>query len=748
MISAALAYAEIGWAVLPVDPKTKQPLTIRGATDATTDPDRVKKLWSRHPEAAIGINAGRSGLVVIDVDPRNEGLRTLEQIERVNGPLWDTSALLARSGGGGFHYVYRASPELHVPAKLGPGIDVIAGNRYFIAPPSRHPSGNRYQWEATAGPFDASALAAMPAPPAWLVGPNTGGNVECDALAQIDPAEPETPERVALVLSALKAIDPDCTRDEYLRVLFALHSTGWDDAIERFGRPWASGSMHGSTAEKYSDKGFRSDVRRLRSDKPRAVTLGSLFEIAKGHGWDDPRKATTLADTFGDADNGSRFAARHRGRFLFVHAARKWLRWDGQRWANCEKREEKRAALEVLREALTDAHKALAEAPTDRNRASANAALSAYRNERRADALLNVAAVGPGMSIASPADLDANPFLLGVRNGVVDLRTGTLLAADPDLLISRQACAAFDRSAECPLWLDFLGTVFEHDTEIVEFMQRACGYALTGLVTEEKLFFMFGGGANGKSVFANVMNEVLGEYAATLRSVALARDPKGNGAEAEREKTRLPGARLVLINEVAASDVFDDQRVKEIVSRERISARHLYAESFDFMPTHKIFVRGNHQPGAMDASDGFWRRIVLIPFARQFTEGERIADLDRRIVNDERNGVFMWMLEGCLNWQRNGLQLPKKIKAASDAYRRDTDILGEWLESRCRLDPTAQATSSALFRSYQDFLRSLNMNSPSAKVFGRQLGQRGLSSRRSNGQTIYAGLALREWGEE
>lgn len=747
MISAALAYAEIGWAVLPVDPKTKQPLTSRGATDATTDLDRVKKLWSRHPEAAIGINAGRSGLVVIDVDPRNEGLRTLEQIESVNGPLWDTSALLARSGGGGFHYVYRASPELHVPAKLGPGIDVIAGNRYFIAPPSRHPSGNRYQWEATAGPFDASALAAMPAPPAWLVQPRASSEVDCDALAQLDPAEPETPARIALVLSALKAIDPDCSRDEYLRVLFALHSTGWPDVIERLAKPWASGSMHGTEAEKYSEKGFRSDVRRLRSDKPRTVTLGSLFDIAKRYGWKDPRNGASLPDTFGDADNGSRFAERHRGEFLFVHGAKEWFRWSGHRWALCESKEAKRIALKVLHDALFEAQEAVRSAPTDINRANANAALNAYRNQHRADALLEVAKVLPGMSIPNRSRFDTDPYQLCVRNGVVDLRTGTLLQAEPRMMLQRQAGASFDRSADCPQWLTFLESVFEGDTEMIDFLGRACGYALTGSVDEEKLFFLYGSGANGKSVFSNVLSGVLGEYAVSLRSVALARDPKGNGSEAEREKVRLPGERLVLINEVGVNDVFDDQRVKELVSRDPIAARYLYGESFDFLPSHKIFVRGNHQPAAMDSGDGFWRRIVLIPFTRQFSEGERIPDLERRILMEERDGVLMWLIEGCLQWQQGGLQIPAKVKAAGAAYRSDTDILGEWLECCCRLDPAAETASAELFRSYQDFLRGLNMNAPSAPVFGRRLSQRGYSSRRSNGRTIFVGLALREWGE-
>lgn len=268
------------------------------------------------------------------------------------------------------------------------------------------------------------------------------------------------------------------------------------------------------------------------------------------------------------------------------------------------------------------------------------------------------------MGIASPALLDANPLLLGVRNGVVNLRDGSLLVPDPAMHISRQAGASFDREARCPKWLKFLHDVFKGDRELIAFIQRACGYSLTGLMDEEVLFFMWGHGANGKSVFANVLHAVFGDYAVTVRATMLARDAKGNSGEAEREKARLPGARLALINEVGSADVFDDQRVKELVSRERVSARALYAESFEFMPTHTIWIRGNNQPGAMDTSDGFWRRIHLIGFTRQFAEDERVPDLDRQIIDSERDGILAWMIEGCVHWQREKLLAPASVKAA------------------------------------------------------------------------------------
>lgn len=281
------------------------------------------------------------------------------------------------------------------------------------------------------------------------------------------------------------------------------------------------------------------------------------------------------------------------------------------------------------------------------------------------------------------------------------------------------------------------------DPEMLGFLQRMCGYALTGLVDEEKLFFFYGTGANGKSVFANVTLAVFGEYGVTVRSALLARDYRGSGGDAEREKARLPGARIALMNETGQADVWDDQRTKEMVSRENISARQLYSESFEFRPTHKLFIRGNHQPGAMDGSDGFWRRIVLIGFTRQFSEAQRVPDLDRQIIEHELPGVLAWMVDGCLDWQKHGLQIPARITAAVNAYRKDTDLMGEWLESECNQTANAEGHSFELFTSYVQFLKEANVHAPSRAAFGRQLVQRGFRKRQSNGKTFYTGVAIR-----
>lgn len=742
-MAKALRYASLGWHVLPIKSGAKVPLIGEWQSKASCDPQTVRQWWQRFPDAGIGVHCGRSGVTVIDVDPRNDGLKTLAKLENERGWLMDHDCAIARTGGDGWHYVFRAHDGQRLPSKLGPGIDLLHGDHFFITEPSTHPSGKQYRWELGFSPLDIPELP--PLPDEWAqatpVYPIPHSEDSEDALSHLDPREPETPEKVKIVRSALKAITPDCDRGTYLRVLMALQSAGWD-CWKQMAEEWADGSMRGQPCSLFNEQHFARDCKGLEVDG--GVSLGTLFQYAKLAGWKDPRGDVSLHDFHGDADNGRRFAEKHRGQFLFVHSDKIWLQWDGMRWAKCEQGEERAAARQIALEGLDDAQAAMKANPTDRTRDDWRQATSVFRNEKRHDALLRVASSEPDMSISNPGKLDANPYLLGVRNGVVNLKTGELLPASPGMLISRQAGAAFEH-APCVQWLSFLHDVFEGDAEVLDFVQRAAGYALTGLVDEEKMFFLFGQGANGKSVFANVLHAVFGEYAVNVRSSLLTRDLRGQNSEGEREKIRLPGSRLALINEVGSHDMFDDARLKELVARDPIGARALYGESYQFMPTHKIFLRGNHQPGAVDSGDGFWRRMVLIPFKRQFAEHERIPDLERRILEAERDGVLGWMVEGCLAWQRGGLRIPNSVLAASDEYRRDTDLMGEWLETCCKRTQSEETSVGVLFEGYCRFLREAGVSTPSRSVFGRQLANRGYKTRQSNGKRLVMGLSLNEW---
>jgi putative DNA primase/helicase len=247
-----------------------------------------------------------------------------------------------------------------------------------------------------------------------------------------------------------------------------------------------------------------------------------------------------------------------------------------------------------------------------------------------------------------------------------------MLAAGPGMLITRQAAAEFDPDAKCPQWMKFLDQVFQGDADTVAFIRRALGYTLTGTTTEEKLFICYGWGANGKSVFGNTVAAVLGDYSQTAPPSLLTVRRDGDSGP-RNDVARVYGARALQINELNPGDRLDEQVVKMLAGRETLSARFLHREFFDFKPTAKPWLRTNHRPVITGEDDGIWRRILLIPFKRKFPLHECDRWLEQKLL-EECNGILAWMVQGCLEWQLDGLQPSALVKQESGTYRKKSDL--------------------------------------------------------------------------
>ena len=561
---------------------------------------------------------------------------------------------------------------------------------------------------------------------------------------------------MARIRSALAFLDPE-PRDMWLRVGAALKAqaaeTGND--VEPLFVEWARGDLrHDGARVPRTFQGEGDCVALLKTlrrdggeakDGPR-VTVASIFREAKLAGWRDPGELLgdedlgTFPETFGDRSNGARFARMHRGRLLFVGADKRWRSFDGVRWTASDGREME-AAKKTADAILTEAAAAVAAKPSDdaarRNHALA---LNVHRFAQRHREMLAMAQSEQGMRVRDVGAFDADPFLLGVPNGAVDLRTGRLLAPDPALLVSRITGAPFEPDATAPRWLQFLRDVFGGDATLCDFIRRAVGYTLTGDVREEVMFFAHGEGRNGKSVFANILAGVFGGYATIVGAELLAR--RGSDSEAARLRLRLPGARLALANETGEGDTFHDARLKELVSRERIPARALYGEAFDFQPTHKIWMRGNHKPAVLDGGDGFWRRLVLIPFAVTFPPGGP-EDLDSQILDAEAPGVLAWAVRGAIEWQRHGLDVPAALRAATAEYREAADVLAEWWRTSIRHSPGATLLVGAAYSDARRFFAEAGLAAPSRPAFIRRVARFGMRrEREGKAAEIFRNFAL------
>lgn len=727
----------------PRKKRGKHPMFEGHDRGATIDPDVIRR-EARHRGRNVGLHLGLSGLAALDVDPRNGGWEALAHLEEEHGPL--PRDIVGETGGGGIHIFFRADPARPLPSKLLPGIDVLQGNLYPILPPSRHISGKRYQWADGSSPADG-LLLLMP-PPEWVFSfsqkppaPKVGKDDWATSIRR--PPPEETAEEVRKAQSALEAVSSDCPYPQWIEIVWALASTEWSIARE-LALEWSENAPHRFEQEAFDRIWESADLER-----PDAVQIGTLYFYAKQEGWTATGAGTSLPDIIGDITNGRRFAAAHQGGFLHVTAEKKWYRFDGNRWLRCSVGEEVDAAKSIAQQVFEEAVVRYKEDASDKNKSLMSQAANVHRHAGRLAAMLSLAAAEPRMSVPDASVFDADPMLLGVRNGVLDLRSGKLIPATPEQLIRKQAAVAFDPGAKCPRFKALIRRILP-STEKAAFAKRIIGYALTGDVGEEKLLFACGSGANGKSVLVNILSWLLGDYSVSVGTELLARSK--HSSEADRYKASLAGARLALLNEVGEDDVWDDQRVKELTSREKIPARMLYGEPFSFSPTHKLFIRGNHRPGVRDSGYAMWRRMILLMFDVQIPEEEQVKNLDALLFSEEGSGILNWALEGCLEWQRLGLAVPEIVARETDRYRQDTDIMGDWIEARCTVTPGARAEIKVIYKNYREYFTEAGLQPVSQPKFTRQIQNKDFQTLKSNGKNFVLGITLKidddeeDWG--
>lgn len=447
--------------------------------------------------------------------------------------------------------------------------------------------------------------------------------------------------------------------------------------------------------------------------------------------------ATVDWSLHGDIRTSEFFAAMWTGELAFVPEFNRWMRWRGSRWTWCTSGEEIECAKATGMAILSAAAQILTTDPARGQKLVREAAQ--VHLATRLKAMVDLARSAPLLS--SPASqLDAEPSLLGVGNGVVDLSQGRLQPNRPGLYVTRYCRANFNPEAVCPRWLTFLDEVFQGDTTTINAVQRLLGYTLTGLSREEIIIFCIGFGANGKSIFGNVVAQILGDYSKVAPSSLLApRRSDDHGPRADL--AMLDGTRMASINELPAGMHLNEQIVKLLAGREPIAARQLYGQFFSFQPQFTPWLRSNHKPIVRGDDDGIWRRLVILPFRRSFSREEQDPHLEAKLMV-ERDGILSWMVEGARQYLRDGLKLSPTMMAEQTSYRRDSDVLGEFLAERTVSDPTARQDQQHLYNNWTIWCQQNGLQPGSKKSFTQRLAERGYGTSRSNGKAYYTGVQL------
>jgi putative DNA primase/helicase len=498
----------------------------------------------------------------------------------------------------------------------------------------------------------------------------------------------------------------------------------------------------------YTDRGFDTV---WNSDKAPTggITAATLFLWAKGNGWADPTQFDATPERLEDARPtdvafGSLIASTTENELLYDHARPSWMHYDHKRWAVCARGEQVERVKQLSGTLLQLAGKALSAEPESPKVKRLMACAARAQSALGIKAGLQLAQSDSRMAV-SREDFDRDPELFNTASGVLHLPSGELRAHSPALRLHRLSPVEYRPAAPCPLFRAFLMQISCGDSDWVDGLQRQCGYLLSGHVRDEKLFFWFGEGRNGKSVLANVLQHILGDFAGNAPAAMFMRSRRDGGA-ATPELAMLPGIRLLLANETEAGSRLSAQMLKVAVSTEHIAARSLYGNPFSFAPTHKVVMRGNHLPIIAEGDEGTWRRIDLWPFDLKLTPEDCDPHLEAKLIA-EAPGILAWMVEGYGKWAKDGLRQPRRVRDALLAYRQGSDVVLQWMDDECEAGPTREVAQGPAYDNFRRWCSLQGLRTPAKTSLTRMLAERGIDVTRREGggarRWLYRGLQLR-----
>jgi len=700
-------YVSMGWHLFPIhsigddkrcscgtkdcDNAGKHPRTSHGFKDATIDPIDLMEWLERWPSMNVGLATGAiSNVVVLDLDEKEDysGSTSLEVLEREHGKLPPT--LTSTTGGGGKHYFFLYPDDVEkLPSSVGKiarGMDFRADGGYVVLPPSNHKSGSRYRW-------NNFGIHIAPLPE-WI---------QKAALKKSPTLSIESLRKKAKEI-------PIGTRNPTLFFIASkLRGTRGLEEEELFDEVWKHNLEHCKPPLE------ESEVRALAKNV--ANRYPTNFEKAKANG-DDANINGVGNYVWDDIDmsergNAFRYYFENDDAMRYCYPKHRWFVWDGTRWEENHGGEPERRAHELIRSLKQD----LAEMPNgDDKKRFARFVIES----EKARSIVNLIKLSQSLMEIPLDSMDVDPLDINCLNGTLNLGEQKLRKHNPKDHITMLAPVAYNPKAECHEWIAHLNKIFEVDQTTINAFQRICGYCLTEKNQEQVMFVHWGGGKNGKSTTFAVLQHVMGDYAASANAESFMRRPS-EGSSARNDLARLYRKRMVLTTEPAAGARLSETLIKSATGDDKIPARFLYQEFFEFVPQFKIFMGTNHRPVIKDSDEAIWRRLLLIPYEHVFSEEERRRDIID-ILKKEAEGIFAWMVEGYYLYAAEdgtgGFKLSDGIKRATAEYRTDMDTFRQFILDRCLIGTDQTVTKKDLFATFLDWCDETGEEKATITKFG------------------------------
>ena len=681
----------------------KQPLGKAWQMDARRDPP----FCATSPAVAHAMNSGIlcDGLRPIDFDIDDQDIA--RQCCSIATDMFGEAPIRMRKGSPRCLMLYRAAAgepsKIVLSGRLGK-IEVLGRGQQFVAF-GMHPSGAELEWSPDApGNEPRDALPAVTedeiadflatCAPIIDASPPSRANGQDHA-----PGEPQADTlRIAAALASIPNGGPP-DWEWWNRVGMAVwRATGGSSA------GWEAWNAWSARNGAYDPDATRARWNHYATSPPTSIGAGTIFRMAAEAG----QEADAGLITEGSVADA--FARQHRDRLRYDHHVGKWFLWDGTRW----RREETKLAYRWAHQKA----KTLA-ADTDNAKAILGAGKAAF-----AAGVERLAQSDRDFAVTSDT-WDPDPWLLGTPGGTVDLRTGKMRPVAREDHITKLAAVAPADTADCPLWLKFLNEATRRDAGLIRFLQQWCGYSLTGSIEEHALLFIHGDGGNGKGVWLNTISNIMADY---CRTAAMDTFIASKNDRHPTDLAALKGARMVCASETEEGRAWSEVRIKQLTGGDRIAARFMRQDFFEFTPQFKLTVIGNHMPELHNVDDASRRRINMAPFTHKPPVVDKKLEKKLRV---EWPGILRWMIDGCLDWQANGLIRPAIVAASTADYFSDQDLLAQWIEECCeRTDEDgspAKDTLSSLLASWRTYANNRGEAPGGSKGFSMAMRSRGFS---------------------
>lgn len=493
--------------------------------------------------------------------------------------------------------------------------------------------------------------------------------------------------------------------------------------------PLDSGVSFNVRAQKLKQMAMERNVRdqaiKVLSSDPPLDQFETVRDLLPGNGF--PRT---------DSGNAEYFASLYGDRLQFDHRRKCWLVFKKHYWIPDKNGEVKRLAKKAARKRLGST--VYLDDLKEKDAEAKHAIRS--ESEPKIRAMLNLAQAEEPLA-DSGSNWDDNPWLLGVGNGVVDLKTGELRNGKPEDRISKNTYITFDPDAACPRWTEFIQEITGPEPELIDFLWRAAGYSLSGETSEQVLFLCYGSGANGKTTFLNLLRYILGDYS---YNTAFSTLELNRYSTSTHDLANLEGRRLITASETSDSKRLNEARIKAWTGGDDVTARHLYRNEMVFKPVGKLWLATNHKPIVQDDSPGFWRRVCLIPFLQCFEGEKQDRDLERKLKK-EAEGILSWAVHGCRSWQQEGLMPPEIVSSATQEYREESDPLSDFIYDCLEANQDSDVAAKLMYQTYCHWTEDQGLKPRdilSQQMFGRMMKEKYPQKRTGQGR-FYVGITLK-----